>query len=136
LSRLAAEIRKSGAGPAQITATDADADAAEDALVDRAERIIAGDGSELADFDAADFADFYQMAFGMRADVAGKHWELSDKQARRLGAWTKRVIDKHGVQWVMKFAPELCALLLLGWEIGKRVRIDRVNAAEKKAEAA
>lgn len=132
LTRIADEIRKSGTGPVASAASDAQADDAEDALIGKVERVIDGDGKVLADFDAEDFADMYQLAFGMRADVAGKHWELNEKQARRLGTWTKKVIDKHGLQWAMMYAPEVFTVLLLGYEIGKRVRIDRITAAEKK----
>lgn len=135
LARIADEIRATGAGPVVAAVTDAEADDAEDALIDRAEKVVQGDGQQLADFDAQDFADMYQLGFGLRADVAGKHWELNDKQALRLGGWTKKVIDKHGLTAAMKYAPEVFAVLLLGYEIGKRMRIDRILAAEKKKAA-
>lgn len=135
LERVAAEVRAFGESPAPVTATEEAADLAEDALMERAERVMDGDGQALVDFDAADYADMYQLAFGLRADVAGKHWELNDRQARRLGSWTKKVIDRHGLAAAMKYAPEVFTVLLLGYEIGKRWRVDRVTAAEKAAAA-
>lgn len=132
LAQLAAAVRAEGdrvavaAGDTERVAADAEQD-----VVDAVERFASGDGAAIAALTEDEIADLFQLGFGFVADARGKHWELHDRSARRLGKWFKRVLDRHGWEWVAKWLPDVMAVGVLGYEIGKRWRADKALAAER-----
>lgn len=105
--------------------------------------IEAGQGtpaSEQADLlkslTAEDVADFLELAFGLVAYRRGDHWKLHPEESKRIGAWVRKAIERHGIEWVARWLPDIMAGALLGYAILKRVDRDRAIAAEKKLQAA
>lgn len=85
---------------------------------------------------AEDVADFLELAFGLVAYRRGDHWKLSPEESKRIGAWVRKAIERHGIEWVARWLPDIMAGALLGYAILKRVDKDRAIAAEKKLKAA
>lgn len=91
---------------------------------------IAADLGELdvaADLSEEEIADFFQLVFALVADKRGKHWELPDRSAQRIGRWGHRVLERHPelLAWLAKNLPELVFGILLAVEIGQRYAEDR-----------
>lgn len=91
---------------------------------------LAGELGELdvaADLSEEEIADFFQLVFALVADKRGKHWELPDRSAQRIGRWGHRVLERHPelLAWLAKNLPELVFGILLAVEIGQRYAEDR-----------
>lgn len=127
--------RTAPASPAEgDRAAAAATDGVEGELLDRAERIADGDPAALQalqDLSEEDIADIAQLVFGLVADRRGKHWELPDRSARRIGRTWKRMIDRHNWEWIAKWLPDTVAVGLLVFEAWKRWKIDRELVAAK-----
>lgn len=103
---------------------DQGADAGED-VEDLAEEL--GQLDVAADLSAEEIADFFQLVFALVADKRGKHWELPDRSAARIGRWGHKVLERHPelLAWLSKNLPELVFGILLAVEIGQRYAEDR-----------
>lgn len=136
LARIASEIRATGDRAVASSSGDGAAAAAEaeHEVLDRLDKLADGDPATLAALEALsadDIADLCELAFGLVADIRGKHWELSPRSAQRLAKWFKRSLDRHGWQWMAKWLPDVVALLLLAFEIWKRWEQDKKLKGEK-----
>lgn len=133
LARIAASIRSTGDRvAADAGAADRAAGEVEQDVLDGVERLVTGDGAQLENLTEDEIADLFALGFGMMADYRGKHWELHDKSARRLGKWFKRVLDRHGWAFVAKWLPDVMAVLILGYEVTKRWKVDKEIAETKR----
>jgi len=103
---------------------DQGADAGED-VEDLAEEL--GQLDVAADLSEEEIADFFQLLFALIADKRGRHWELPDRSAARIGRWGHRVLERHPelLQWLAKNLPELVFGILLAVEVGQRYAEDR-----------
>lgn len=133
LGRIIGEIKASAptveAPPAGAAPGATAANADEEALLGIAERLAEGDATVLDDLTPEDIGDIFSLLFGLAADQRGPHWELPDASARRIGKWVKRSIERHGWDWLLKYIPDVMAIGIVTYEIGKRVRMDRQLAA-------
>jgi hypothetical protein len=80
-----------------------------------------------ADLSEEEIAEFFELVFALIAEKRGKHWELPDRSAARLGRWGHRVLERHPelLAWLAKNLPELVFGVLLAVEIGQRYAEDR-----------
>ena len=77
---------------------------------------------------AEDVADALGLCFALVASARGPHWELTEPERERIGKWAAKAIERHGVDWLGKFLPDVCALSLLSYAILKRLQLDRALA--------
>lgn len=80
----------------------------------------------------ADVRDLLELVFGFVATSRGKHWEMPDDgdEARRIGKYIMRSLDRHGWATAGKWLPDLLAVALLVNAIAKRARQDKATRAE------
>lgn len=92
----------------------------------------------LAELTQEDVEDFLKLGFSLTAFRRGDHWTLSDEEAAHISKWVRKSIERHGVEWVAKWLPDVMAGALLGYaivrrlEIDKKLKADRKQATEKK----
>lgn len=86
----------------------------------------------LQELTAEDVADFLKLGFSLVAFRRGDHWVLSEQEADHIGRWVKKSIERHGVEWVAKWLPDIMAGALLGYAIVRRVEVDTKIAKQKK----
>lgn len=83
-----------------------------------------------------DLGDVIELGFGWVADTRGPHWEIGEKQSRRLAHWLKKSLQRHPqlLTWLGEWLPDVVCGLLLSYEIWARVRIDQQLAEKKRKE--
>lgn len=131
------EIKRDGERSSEAAASPAAAAEAEQDLLDRAER-FASDPAALAKLEGMteeEIADLLELGFGLVAEFRGPHWEIHQRAARRVAKWGKKSLDRHGWEWAAKWLPDVMAVALLAFEIGKRVREDRAVKLAKDIKA-
>lgn len=105
-----------------------------DVVEELAEQPAGALSQRLAAMTEEDIAAVVELGFGLVSEIRGPHWEIEERQSRRIAKWIRRSIERHGgvPAWLEQWLPDVMVAALLGQAIWVRVAKDRQLAGAKR----
>ena len=95
-----------------------------EAMLDVADK-LAESPELVADLTPDDVADLLALGFDLVAERRGEHWRLQDREKERIAKWAHKAIQRHGLEWLGQWMPDVMTGLLLLAAVVSRVQVDR-----------